>query len=50
MSAGDYRIFLERPIATTMFGLGLLLFLLSIKPLFFKGKDWRAKVGLEEQG
>ncbi len=49
MSAGDYRIFLERPIATTMFGLGLLLFLLSIKPLFFKGKDWRAKVGLEEQ-
>jgi len=33
-----------------MFGLGLLLFLLSIKPLFFKGKDWRAKVGLEEQG
>ena len=52
MSAGDYRIFLERPIATTMFGLGALLFLLSIKPLVFKGKgkDWRAKVGLEEQG
>jgi len=50
MSAGDYRIFLERPIATTMFGLGALLFLLSIKPLIFKGKDWRAKVGLEEQG
>ena len=49
MSAGDYRIFLERPIATTMFGLGALLFLLSLKPLFFKGKDWRAKVGLEDQ-
>ncbi|MFN7087256.1 MAG: tripartite tricarboxylate transporter permease [Burkholderiales bacterium] len=49
MSAGDYRIFLERPIATTMLGLGLLLFLFSIKPLVFKGKDWRSKVGLEEE-
>jgi putative tricarboxylic transport membrane protein len=49
MSAGDYRIFLERPIATTMFGLGVLLFLLSLKPLISKGKDWRAKVGLEDQ-
>lgn len=50
MSAGDYRIFLERPIATTLLGLGVLLFLLSIKPLIFKSKDWRAEVGLEEQG
>lgn len=50
MSAGDYRIFLERPIATTILGLGVLLLLLSLKPLIFKGKDWRSKVGLEEQG
>lgn len=50
MSAGDYRIFLERPIATTMLGLGLLLFLMAIRPLIFKSKDWRAKVGLDEQG
>ena len=49
MSAGDYGIFLERPIATTLLGLGVLLFLLSIKPLIFKSKDWRAKVGLEDQ-
>ena len=49
MSAGDYRIFLERPIATTILGLGVLLLLLSLKPLIFKGKDWRSKVGLEDQ-
>ena len=47
MSAGDYRIFLERPIAATMLGLGAVLVLLALKPLFFKGKDWRREVGLE---
>jgi len=50
MSAGDYGIFIERPIATTMLVLGALLFLLALKPLIFKGKDWRAKVGLDEEG
>ena len=49
MSAGDYGIFLERPIALTMFGLGGVLVLLSLKPLFFKGKDWRQEVGLDEK-
>jgi putative tricarboxylic transport membrane protein len=51
MSAGDYGIFIERPIATTMLALGFVLFLLAIKPLVFKGKkDWRSTVGLEEKG
>lgn len=49
MSAGDYSIFIERPIALAMLVLGVVLLLLSLKPLFFKGKDWRSKVGLEEQ-
>jgi putative tricarboxylic transport membrane protein len=49
MSAGDYSIFIERPIALAMLALGMVLLLLSLKPLFFKGKDWRSKVGLEEQ-
>jgi putative tricarboxylic transport membrane protein len=52
MSAGDYMIFLERPIATTMLALGVVLFLFAIKPLIFKkkdGKDWRATVGLDEE-
>ena len=48
MSAGDYAIFFERPIATTMLALGVVLFLFAIKPLIFKGKkDWRSNVGLE---
>ncbi|HSE00399.1 MAG TPA: tripartite tricarboxylate transporter permease [Burkholderiales bacterium] len=49
MSAGDYGIFLERPIATTMLVLGLIMFLFALKPLVFKGKDWRSTVGLENE-
>jgi putative tricarboxylic transport membrane protein len=49
MSAGDYGIFVQRPIAAVMFGLGALLLLLALKPLLFKGKDWRTEVGLEKQ-
>ena len=50
MSAGDYGIFLQRPIATTLLALGVVLFLLALKPLVFRGKDWRETVGLEKQG
>jgi len=49
MSAGDYSIFLQRPIATTMLALGVLLVLFALKPLVFRGKDWRSTVGLENQ-
>jgi putative tricarboxylic transport membrane protein len=49
MSAGDYGIFVERPIALTMLVLGLVLLVLGLKPLFGGRRDWRAKVGLEEQ-
>jgi putative tricarboxylic transport membrane protein len=49
MSAGSYSIFIERPIAATMLGLGVVLLLLSVKSLVFKGKDWRNEVGLEKQ-
>jgi putative tricarboxylic transport membrane protein len=49
MSAGDYGIFLNRPIATTMLALGAVMFLFALKPLVFKGKDWREEVGLEKQ-
>lgn len=48
MSGGDYAIFVQRPIAVTMLVLGLILLALALKPLIFKGKDWRAKVGLDE--
>jgi putative tricarboxylic transport membrane protein len=50
MSAGDYGIFLQRPIAATLLALGVVLFLLALKPLVFKGKNWRQEVGLEKQG
>src|SRR5687767_5254451 len=49
MSAGDWGIFLERPIAVTLFALGAVLVLFSLKPLFFKGKDWREEVGLGKE-
>jgi putative tricarboxylic transport membrane protein len=41
MSAGDYSIFLHRPIALTMLVLGVVLLLLGLKPLLTKKKDWR---------
>ena len=48
MSAGSYGIFIERPIAAAMLGLGVVLLLLSLKSLVFKGKGWRSEVGLEK--
>jgi putative tricarboxylic transport membrane protein len=44
MSAGDYGIFVQRPIAAVMFALGAVLLLLALKPLVFKGKDWREQL------
>ena len=41
MSAGDYMIFLQRPISLTMLALGAFLLLLGLKPLLTKKKDWR---------
>src|SRR5438309_2992001 len=49
MSGGSYAIFLQRPIAIAMFAIAAVLILLGLKPLLFKSKDWRDKVGLEEQ-
>jgi putative tricarboxylic transport membrane protein len=50
MSAGDYFIFLQRPIALTMLTLGAVLLVLGLKPLFSKRKDWRSKVLEESSG
>ena len=49
MSGGSYGIFFERPIAIAMFAAAGVLILLGLKPLLFKRKDWREKVGLEDQ-
>jgi putative tricarboxylic transport membrane protein len=52
MSAGDYTIFVTRPIAVVLLAIGVALFLVSLKPLLTRGKgaDWRASVGLEDKG
>src|SRR5690606_31436887 len=47
LSGGPYAIFLERPIALTMFVLALVLLAFALKPMLFKGKDWRSDVGLD---
>jgi hypothetical protein len=31
-----------------MLVLGLLLLAMALKPMIFKGKDWRSNVGLED--
>jgi hypothetical protein len=33
-----------------MFVLALILLALALKPLLFKGKDWRSDVGLDDAG
>jgi putative tricarboxylic transport membrane protein len=48
MSAGDYTIFLTRPIAVSLFVVGIALVALALKPLVTRRRDWRASVGLDE--
>ena len=48
MSAGDYMIFVQRPISAVMLGLGALMLVFSLKPLIGNKKDWRSKVGLDK--
>jgi len=49
MSGGSYGIFFDRPLAIAMFVVAGMLILLGLKTLVFKSKDWREKVGLEEE-
>jgi len=50
MSDGHYAIFLQRPIAATLLGVGALLVLLSLRPLVTRTLDWRARLALAEKG
>jgi putative tricarboxylic transport membrane protein len=50
MSDGSYAIFVERPIAATLLGVGLVLVLLSLRPLVTRGLDWRTRLALAEKG
>ena len=50
MSDGRYAVFVSRPIAATLLGVGAVLTLLSLKPLISRGLDWRARLALAEKG
>jgi putative tricarboxylic transport membrane protein len=48
LSDGSYAVFINRPIAVGMLGIGVVILLLSLRPLLLRrGRDWRGKVGLE---
>jgi len=46
MSAGSYAIFVSRPIAAVMLGIGLVLLLLGLRPFVAGAMGSRAAVGL----
>jgi len=48
MSAGDYSIFLTRPISATMLAIGSAILAYALWSAFSRRAGWRAKVGLEE--
>jgi putative tricarboxylic transport membrane protein len=50
MSDGHYAIFLQRPIAAGLLGVGLLLVLLNLYAFIRRGLDWRARMALAERG
>jgi putative tricarboxylic transport membrane protein len=47
MSAGNYAIFVTRPIAGVMLLVALALLLLSLRPLLTRAVDWRTTIALE---
>jgi putative tricarboxylic transport membrane protein len=49
LSSGSYTVFLTRPIAATMLGVGAILLLFSLRPLLAKGAGWRRWLGLQEE-
>jgi putative tricarboxylic transport membrane protein len=49
LSSGSYAVFVNRPIAASMLLLGLLLLLLSLRPIVTAGLDWRRSLGLKQK-
>ena len=42
--AGDYMIFIQRPISAVFLVIALVMILLGLKPLIWKKKDWRERL------
>ncbi len=50
MSAGNYAIFVTRPISVTLLTVGAILVLLALRPLISRTLDWRSRLPAESQG
>ena len=50
MSDGQYAIFVTRPIAATLLGLGAVLVALALRSWISRRLDWRARLALAEKG
>jgi TctA family transporter len=44
MSAGNYAVFVTRPISAALLAVGLLLVILALRPLVSRTLDWRARL------
>ena len=47
MSAGNYTVFVTRPISAILLAVGLLLVILALRPLISRTLDWRARLVAE---
>ena len=47
MSAGNYTIFITRPISVTLLAVGVLLVILALRPLISRTMDWRSRLPTE---
>ena len=47
MSAGDYTIFVRRPISVTLLAVGAILVALALRPVISRTLDWRSRLPAE---
>jgi TctA family transporter len=47
MSAGNYAIFVTRPISVTLLAVGLVLVILALRPLISRTMDWRSRIPVD---
>jgi putative tricarboxylic transport membrane protein len=47
MSAGNYAIFVTRPISVVLLALGLALVVLALRPLLSRTLDWRSRLAVD---
>ena len=49
MSAGNYTVFVTRPISATLLAVGVMLVVLALRPLISRTLDWRARLAAETE-